>query len=103
MSSNINYKFIGWCVDEEKNHDKVWVAIQTAGDRWGGKYITCWGRRGRKLQTKMVECSNWEIEKLINSKVDKGYETVNKKKLDEVYPEFERDLSKVAVWGILKS
>ena len=99
--AKINYKFIGWC--HEDNHDKVWVAIQTAGDAVGGKFITCWGRRGRKLQTKMVECSIWDLLSLIDKKIDKGYKHVGQLELNKVYPEFEQDLSKVAVWGILKS
>jgi len=103
----INYKFIGWC--NEDNHDKVWGVIylekQPIGARvWGNQSVKCvsfWGRRGKKLQTKMV-FDDWELEKLIRSKTKKGYQEVDTSKLNEVYPEFEEDLSKTAFWAMFK-
>ena len=103
----INYKFIGWC--REDNHDKVWGVIylekQPIGARvWGNQNVKCvsfWGRRGKKLQTKMV-FDDWELEKLIRSKTKKGYQEVDTNKLNEVYPEFEQDLSKTAFWAMFK-
>lgn len=101
----MEYKYIGWCKDEETNADKVWgvICLQTPtvsyyGD---GKFVTFWGRRGKKLQTKMVEGSNWDVHKLFLKKVDKGYKEVDKDQLDKVYPEFQEDLEKTAVWALL--
>ena len=92
----MNYKFIGWC--KEDNHDKVWGAINI-GD---GKVLTVWGRRGAKLQTKVVY-DNWDLTKLIRKKENsKGYKSIEKYELDEVYPEFEADLEKTAMWATLK-
>ena len=92
----MNYKFIGWC--REDSHDKVWVVIYLHSQ----SYVTFWGRRGAKLQSKIVESSNWDIVTLISSKLRKGYKEVQKYELDEVYPEFQSDLGKTKLWAMLK-
>jgi predicted DNA-binding WGR domain protein len=98
----VNYKFIGWCKDGTA--DKVWVCIKLNGDRWGGAYATVWGRRGKKLQHKVFPDGNdWELNKLIDKKWEKGYKPVNKNDLDEVYPEFENDLEATALWAMLQA
>ena len=100
----LNYKWIGWC--NEEGHDKVWgvIFLGKPKDNWfytNEKCVSFWGRRGKKLQTKMV-VDDYELEKLINSKKKKGYNEVDRTKLDEVYPEFEDDLSKTAFWAMFK-
>jgi hypothetical protein len=92
----MNYAFIGWC--KEENHDKVWGAIEL------GKvhYVTFWGRRGKKLQTKSIVISPYHMQKMINEKTKKGYIRVDKNNLDRVYPEFEKDLEQTAMWSMLK-
>lgn len=100
----IHYKFIGWC--HEDNHDKVWgvIYLEKPGNGWSysnSKCVSFWGRRGKKLQTKMV-VDDYELEKLIRSKTRKGYQEVNSNKLNEVYPEFEEDLGKTAFWAMFK-
>lgn len=101
----MNYKFIGHYYDPKENHDKVWgVIFLEKPNLWNpsnAKCVSFWGRRGKKLQTKNVN-DNLELQKLIRAKERKGYQEVDVQKLDEVYPEFERDLSKTAVWAILK-
>ena len=101
---SLNYKFIGWC--NEEGHDKVWgvIYLEQPKNLYGYSECKCvsfWGRRGKKLQTKMV-VDNWDLDKLIDSKVRKGYNRVDTKKLNEVYPEFEEDLSKTAFWAMFK-
>lgn len=96
----MKYKFIGWC--KEENHDKVWAAIALDGDTWGGNVLTVWGRRGKKMQTKMVRNDN-DLRKLIDSKqCKKNYRSIDAKRLDEVYPDFKDDLEKTAIWATLK-
>lgn len=100
----LNYKFIGWC--NEEGHDKVWgvIFLEKPTNGWSysnAKCVSFWGRRGKKLQTKMV-VDDWELEKLIRSKTKKGYQTVDTNKLNDVYPEFEDDLSKTAMWSMFK-
>lgn len=98
----MNYNFIGWC--KEDNHDKVWVCIQLDGDRWGGKFVTVWGRRGKKLQHKVIDHSSaWDMERLVKSKHKKGYNKIDKENLDNVYPEFESDLTQTTFWAQLGS
>ena len=103
---NLDYAFIGWCHDEEENHDRIWGAIclqaPTASYEVDGKFVTFWGRRGAKLQTKLVEGNNWTVHHLFLKKLDKGYKEVDKNRLDEVYPEFEDDLSKTAFLAMFK-
>lgn len=96
----MNYDFIGWC--REGTSDKVWVCIKLDGDKWGGSYATVWGRRGRKLQHKIIDhSSSWDMEKLVDSKERKGYRKIDPERLAEVYPEFEEDLQKTTVWALL--
>ena len=97
----INYRYIGWCSADE--HDKVWVCIKLSGDRWYGKYLTVWGRRGKTLQSKVVDCAAQDMSKLIRTKDAKGYRETPEDKLDEVYPEFEQDLERTAAWGMLRA
>ena len=114
------YKYIGWCHDEEKNQDKVWICIQLTGAppdiifwtgrdersswAWGGKFLTVWGRRGKKLQSKIIDYTQiYEMEKLARSKDAKGYCEIPENKLHEVYPEFQEDLEKTTAWALLKS
>lgn len=99
----MQYTHIGWC--REGTSDKVWGAIclSHSGTSYGdNKYVTFWGRRGAKLQTKIVNGNNWTIYQMFRKKQDKGYEEVNKHRLDEVYPEFQQDLEKTAFWATFK-
>jgi hypothetical protein len=100
----MRYAYIGWC--KEGTSDKVWGAIclqePTASYRGDGKYVTFWGRRGAKLQTKIVEGSLWDVHQPFLKKLNKGYKEVDKNQLDEVYPEFQKDLEKTAFWATFK-
>jgi hypothetical protein len=102
----MKYQYIGWCKDEKTNTDKVWGAIElqspTSSYSGDGKYVTFWGRRGTKLQTKIVEGSLWDVHKPFLKKLDKGYKEIQEHQLDEVYPEFQQDLEKTAFWATFK-
>ena len=99
----MEYTFIGWCRDPEENHDKVWGIIKLNGDDWNGNYVSFWGRRGKKLQTKLhKEEVLWGMERLIEKKENKGYKRIARTELDTVYPEFQEDLEKTAVWSMFK-
>lgn len=102
MSKNLNYVFIGHYSNETENSDKLWIVIELVppiGYEFGS-YITAWGRRGSKYQTKVVK-SGCCCRDLINAKLDKGYKKVNKQRLDNVYPNFEKDLETTAFWTVL--
>lgn len=94
----MEYEFIGWC--NEDNHDKVWVLIHLPGR---GAVAAIWGRRGKKLQHKIHESVIWyDVDRLVNSKKKKGYQSITVDRLHDVYPEFEEDLQKTYVWAILQ-
>lgn len=98
----MKYTFIGWC--KEDNHDKVWGVIDLRKEASGygtHTYVTFWGRRGKKLQTKVSKEDEWTMKRVIDSK-RKRYTAVTYGGLNDVYPEFESDLEKTAVWSILK-
>ena len=106
----MKYVHIGWC--REGTSDKVWGVIclkkqeySQEAMRWisAGKYLTFWGRRGAKLQTKLWEGTNWDANELFRKKQNKGYQSVSKSQLDEVYPGFDQDLEKTAVWEALRA
>ena len=104
----MKYIHIGWC--KEGIHDKVWGIILLAedvnvSDAWQfktNKYVTFWGRRGAKLQTKLVNGTSYDADQMFHKKRLKGYEEIRQNELDEVYPEFQRDLEKTAFWATLK-
>lgn len=108
----MKYKYIGWCKDEKTNTDKVWGVIclqePTAstinhyGSATDGKYVTFWGRRGTKLQTKIWEGSSYDAMLMFEKKTNKGYKEVDKDQLYEVDPEFQSDLEKTAFWASFK-
>lgn len=99
----MKYSFIGWCRDEETNSDKVWGIIKLTGDDYTGSYVSFWGRRGKKLQTKIYkDQSDWIMEHMADEKEQKGYQPIDENRLNTVYPDFEKDLQKTAVWSMLK-
>lgn len=104
----MKYKFIGWC--REGTSDKVWGVIPLREHKTidgssspFGKYVIFWGRRGKKLQTKILDDTTWGISDKIDSKKVRGYIEVDHTRLNELYPEFEHDLSKTTMWAMLKA
>jgi predicted DNA-binding WGR domain protein len=96
----MDYKFIGWNTTD--GADKVWGAIYME-DRTNirPKVLIFWGRRGKKLQTKM-DHEGWDLDKLIREKTQKGYNQIDNRHLKTVYPEFQNDLEKTTMWALLK-
>jgi hypothetical protein len=102
----MKYEFIGWERDEAKNIDKVWGVIQISAPPTSydsGKYLAFWGRRGKKLSTLVHEKNQWEMKKLWSKKHEGGYTKIDESRLAEVYPEFQDDLEKTAVWALLSN
>ena len=92
----MKYEHIGWC--KEGKHDKVWGIIRLQDSNC----VTFWGRRGAKLQTKLVNIFGWEAKEIFLKKQNKGYQSVELDMLNEVYPEFQQDLEKTAFWATFK-
>ena len=103
----MKYEFIGWQADEVKNIDKVWGIIcinETPGAGWAlNKYVSFWGRRGKKLSTKVFDSTYYDMVKVYKKKNRDGYTEIAEKNLTEVYPEFQDDLEKTAVWALLSN
>lgn len=99
--SDLNFEFIGWCRDLKENHDKVWGVISLDDNWFSGRVLVFWGRRGKKLQTKFDNCGV-ALDKLIRTKIKGGYTEISPTKLHTVYPEFNSDLEKTAMWAILE-
>lgn len=102
----MEYAHIGWC--KEGVHDKVWGLILLSEDisefryNYPCKYLSFWGRRGAKLQTKLIDgITTYQAEDLFDKKLRKGYKSIRKSELDTVYPNFEKDLEKTAIWATL--
>lgn len=97
----MNYHWIGHC--KEGTSDKVWGLIRLTNRSYENDYVAFWGRRGKKLQTKIhSNLISWEATKLCDKKENNGYTTINPARLNEVYPEFEQDLEKTAFWATLR-
>jgi hypothetical protein len=98
----MKYEYLCWM--QEGKSDKVWgmILLQDSGG-WNSenKYVSFWGRRGAKLQTRIVECCRYEAVTMFQKKRNKGYQEVDENRLDEVYPEFQSDLEKTAIWAML--
>lgn len=98
----LDYKFTGWNRNDATNTDKIWFAINLTPDvNWAHEhtFVTVWGRRGARLQHKIVKCNGREMSKLIDAKWNKGYRPM----MD--YPEFEElkaELEKIIAWAMLK-
>ena len=107
----MKYQHIAWC--KEGTADKVWGVIclqEPTGDQsWDAinfhdsKFVTFWGRRGAKLQTKFWQGSVRDTNVLFLKKQDKGYRSVELDELNTVYPEFQSDLEKTAFWATLQA
>jgi len=96
----MKYKFIGW--NNRDGADKVWGVIYIEDrTRIRPKVLIFWGRRGKKLQTK-IDREGWDLDKLIREKSEKGYKIIGNYELETVYPEFQNDLEKTTMWALLK-
>lgn len=113
----IKYEFIGWC--KEAQSDKVWGAIElitlkSTSTRYRSpsfpplkKYLIFWGKRGTKYQTRFLDSCPVEnyyyssLAKKIEEKKTKGYKKIEKDKLEEIYPDFEKDLLDLTFWTMM--
>jgi len=98
----MEYIFTGWCKDVDTNTDKVWSAIKLRDNGYEGDYLTVWGRRGAKLQGKVLkDQTEWDMHKLCASKEKKGYNRLSPEEFNNVYPDFQQDLEQSAFWAAL--
>lgn len=102
----MNYEFIGWKYSVPLNSDKVWgiIRLENTDNQWAeANFIVFWGRRGSQLRTKHYKATGDAMRQLARKKEKKsGYEEIMPQKLHWVYPEFEEDLQKTALWATLR-
>jgi predicted DNA-binding WGR domain protein len=87
----MDIQFLGWCKNEKS--DKVWGIVKKDDDL----YVTFWGRRGAKLQKKMIEMDRWDAEALIRSKEKKGYAEVQKDDMEMVHDSLRKHVFKIGL------
>jgi hypothetical protein len=110
--NDLKYEFIGWCKDGQS--DKIWGIIELLAPQVrgtisiSGKYLVFWGRRGARYQTKIMKslCPiryYWHstVAKKIEEKIKKKYIKVDKHKLKDIYPNFEKDLQDLTFWSMM--
>ena len=105
----IDYTFVGWKC--EGVSDKVWISMVLSRDPlpsewWQYQTLTwaqVWGRRGKALQFKVFKGTVAQQSKTIQQKIRDGYQKVTNDRLTEIYPEYEQDLEKTALWAMLSS
>ena len=87
----MDIEFLGWCKNEKS--DKVWGIVRKDKNL----YVTFWGRRGSKLQKKMIEMDMWDVDTLIRSKIKKGYLKIEKDDMDMVHDSLRKHVFKIGL------
>lgn len=101
-----NFGWIGWC--NEDNHDKVWGyfyrptpdANRYCGGSYGRNCCVFWARRGKAMQFKS-NVTGHELDKLMQSKLKKGYDKISQPKLFEIWPTFIAEAEGKLMWDVL--
>ena len=108
MSIENEFGFIGWCKDDYENHDKVWGyfyrptpnANTWTRKRSGWNCCVFWARRGKAMQFK-ADVTGYELDKLVQSKLKKGYDRISQPKLFEIWPTFISEAEGKLMWDVL--
>jgi len=108
MSIEDKFGFIGW--NCEGTSDKIWGYFYrptpaAAADRWidknhGWNCCKFWGRRGKAMQFQQ-DVTGYELTRLVDTKVNKGYVRINQDKLFKIWPTFIQEAEAKLMWEIL--
>ena len=107
MSIEGEFVEILWC--NEGTHDKVWGYFLRPTTLIPGEYqrkhhgwncCIFWGRRGKAMQFK-ARVTGYDLEKLVRSKQEKGYEKISEEKLFEIWPAFIEEAEGKLMWEVL--
>jgi hypothetical protein len=105
-----SFGFIGWC--KEDNHDKVWGYFYRPTDvgnkmfypwptkEYGWNCCIFWGRRGKAMQFK-ADVTGSDLNKLVSTKLRKGYNQINQSKLIEIWPTFDEEMTMKLTFEVL--
>lgn len=102
------FGFIGWCHDPDENHDKIWGYFYRPTDttgRWvtkqfGWNVVVFWARRGKAMQFKS-DISGSNLDKLVRSKLNKGYSKITEQRFLEIWPSFIQECEEKLMWDVL--
>jgi predicted DNA-binding WGR domain protein len=103
------FGFVGWCNDPAENHDKIWGYFYRPTDTtgrygvsksWGWNIVIFWARRGKAMQFK-ADTSGHELDKLVRSKLKKGYREITQQKFLEIWPSFIQECEEKLMWDVL--
>ncbi len=104
---NTEFGFVGWANDPIENHDKIWGYFYrpTKEYSWstlsnGTHVVIFWARRGRAMQFKS-DISGYDLDKLVNSKLKKGYDKISNQKFLEIWPSFVQECEEKLMWDVL--
>ncbi len=111
MGIEDKFVFIGW--NTEGNSDKIWGYFlrPTPEDPslpfWmrptkdcGWNCCVFWGRRGKAMQFK-ADVTGHELDKLVGSKLKKGYQKIDEAKLLNIWPTFIEEAEGKLMWEVL--
>jgi len=101
------FKFIGW--NTEGTSDKIWGYFLRPTPQenirpWSGHGHNCcvfWGRRGGKAMQFKADVTGYELDGLVASKLNKGYEKINDDKLMKIWPNFIEEAEAKLMWDVL--
>lgn len=106
--STTEFGFIGWC--KEDNHDKVWGYFYRPTTKipgrnyptkeYGWNCCIFWGRRGKAMQFK-ADVTGSDLNKLVSTKLRKGYNQIDQSKLIEIWPTFDEEMTMKLTFEVL--
>lgn len=112
-SMSQEFVFIGHCYDPKENHDKIWgyflrpTPVDPNAASWqrprkdsGWNACTFWGRRGKAMHFK-ASVTGWEMQRLTDTKLNKGYKQITEEKLLEIWPTFIEEAEAKLMWEVL--
>ena len=111
MSIENEFRFIGW--NTEGTSDKIWgyflrpTPEDTRQPSWsrprkeqGWNCCIFWARRGKAMQFQ-PDITGYELDKLVNSKLKKGYLKIDQAKLLTIWPTFITEAEGKLMWDVL--
>lgn len=108
MAIENKFEFIGW--NTEGTSDKIWGYFlrPTPGydpsvplwRRQPHNICIFWGRRGKAMQFK-ADTTSYELDKLVQSKLAKGYLKIDETKLLNIWPTFIEEAEAKLMWEVL--
>lgn len=95
-------EWVGWNLTGTS--DKIWGIVPLVHQtRYTSDEIPClvfWGRRGNKYSTNIVNSTYYSAERLVQSKIAKGYSRVLS--YNNVCPTLKEDIEKLVLWAKFK-